>query len=115
MMPTRRQERVADLIQEEISDLLQRKVRDPRLEFVTVTAVEVSPDLRHAHVYVTLLGNQEEQQAALVGLQHAAGFLRHELGARLSLRRVPELTFALDKSIERGQRILDLLHEIKGP
>ncbi|HID86496.1 MAG TPA: 30S ribosome-binding factor RbfA [Anaerolineae bacterium] len=113
-MTTRRQERVADLLQEEISDLLQRKVRDPRLEFVTVTAVKVSHDLRHARVYVSHLGSEEEQQAALAGLQHAAGFLRHELRARLSLRRVPELTFVLDESIERGQRILELLHQIEG-
>jgi ribosome-binding factor A len=114
-MPTRRQERVADLLQEEISDLLQREVRDPRLEFVTVTAVKVSSDLRHARVYVSLLGSEEEQQAALVGLQHAAGFLRHELGARLSLRRVPDLAFVLDESIERGQRILELLDQLEKP
>lgn len=114
-MPTRRQERVADLLQEEISDLLQREVRDPRLEFVTVTAVKVSSDLCHAWVYVSLLGSEEEQQAALVGLQHAAGFLRHELGARLSLRRVPDLAFVLDESIERGQRILELLDQLEKP
>jgi ribosome-binding factor A len=114
-MPTRRQERVADLLQEEISGLLQREVRDPRLEFVTVTAVKVSPDLRHARVYVSLLGSEEEQQAALVGLRHATGFLRHELGARLSLRLVPDLTFVLDESIERGQRILELLHQLEKP
>jgi ribosome-binding factor A len=113
-MPTRRQERVADLLQEEISDLLQRKVRDPRLELVTVTALQVSSDLRYARVYVSLLGSEEEQRAALAGLQHAAGFLRHELGARLSLRCVPDLTFVLDESIERGQRILDVLHQIGG-
>lgn len=114
-MPTRRQERVADLLQEEISDLLQRKMRDPRLEFVTVTAVKVSSDLRHARVYVSLLGSEEERQAALAGLQHAAGFLRHELWASLSLRRVPELTFVLDESIERGQRILELLDQLEKP
>jgi ribosome-binding factor A len=110
---TRRQQRLNDLLQEEIGQLLQRDLQDPRLGFVTVTAVEISTDLHHAHVYVSILGDREEQQKALAGLAHAAGFLRHELGARLTLRHVPDLTFHLDESLARGQRIADLLDKIE--
>lgn len=87
-------------------------MRDPRLSLVTVTAVETSPDLRHAHVYISAMGTEAERREALKGLAHAAGFLRHELGAHLSLRYVPELTFHLDESLERGAHIIQLLQEI---
>jgi ribosome-binding factor A len=113
-MPSRRQRRVSDLIQKEISGLLQKKVSDPRLSFVTVTAVEVSADLRQAHIYVSTMGDQEARQEMLTGLRHAAGFLRHELGARLALRYVPGLTFHLDDSLERSQRIMQLLDQLEG-
>ncbi len=113
-MPSRRQRRVSDLIQEEISELLQKKVSDPRLSFVTVTAVEVSADLRQAHIYVSTMGDQEARREMLAGLKHATGFLRHELGARLGLRYVPGLTFHLDDSLERSQRIMQLLDQLEG-
>lgn len=109
-MPTRRQKRVGELLHEELSDLLQKKVMDPRIGFVTVTAVEVSPDLRWARVFVTSLG---DQKALLEGLRHASGFLRRELGQRLSLRYVPDLTFHLDDSFERASRVLNLIQEIE--
>ena len=109
-MFTRRQRRVGELLHEELGDLLQKKIRDPRLAFVTITTVEMSPDLRRAHVFVSSLGDQE---AMLAGLRHASGFLRRELGQRLSLRYIPDLTFHLDDSLERGERILRLLQEIK--
>lgn len=112
-MVSRRQRRVSELIHKEISDLLQKKVSDPRLDFVTVTAVEISPDLRHAHVYVSILGDQEASQEALDGLAHASGFLRRELGSRLSLRYTPRLTFYLDNSLQRSERILELLRQIE--
>ncbi len=113
-MPTRRQKRVADLIHKELGDLLQKKISDPRLEFVTITAVEVSPDLRQAHAYISVLGDSEANQRALAGLHHATGFIRHELASRLTLRYTPSLTFHLDDSVERGDRILRLLSQIHG-
>ena len=111
-MGKRRQRRVGELIHREISELLEREMSDPRLNSVTITGVEVSPDLRHARVYVSTIGEEIERQEALAGLKHAAGFIRHELGARLRLRYVPELSFHLDKSLERGQRIEELLAKI---
>lgn len=113
-MPSRRQRRVGELIQKEISQLLQNKVSDPRLSFVTVTAVEVSADLRQAHIYVSTVGDQEARQNMLAGLKHATGFLRHELATRLALRYVPGLTFHLDDSLERSQRIMQLLDQLEG-
>ena len=112
-MSNRRQRQVAELLHQEISLLIQRQVRDPRLGFVTITDVEVTPDLRLAHVYVSVLGSDDELKQALEGLKSAAGFFRHELGSSLSLRFVPELSFRLDASLEHGLRIdhlLDALH-----
>jgi len=109
MVTTRRQKQISSLIQHELGDLLEKKVSDPRLDFVTITAVEVSANLRHAYVYVSTLGNKQEVMA---GFNHAASFLRRELAARLSLRYMPELTFLLDESVERGERIFQLLEEI---
>ena len=109
-MVTRRQKQVSSLIQEELGDLLEKKVSDPRLDFVTITSVEVSPNLRQAHIYVSTLGNQQE---ALEGFDHATSFLRRELSSRLALRYVPELIFHPDTSLERGQRIDQLLEEIE--
>jgi ribosome-binding factor A len=110
---TRRQRQVAELLHEEISLLIQRRVRDPRLGFVTVTGVEVSPDLRVAHVYVSVLGSDDDVQRSLESLRRAAGFFRRELGASLSLRYLPELNFRPDDTLERGfriDRLLDSLH-----
>lgn len=108
-MTSRRQERVSELVHEEISLLLQRESRDPRFALVTVTDVEVSADLRSARVFITVLGEEPEQQDALQALAHAAGYLRRELSSRLRLRRIPELTFELDQAVARGSRILELL------
>ena len=113
-MTTRRQLQVAELLHEEISLLIQRRVRDPRLGFVTVTGVEVSPDLRVAQVYVSVLGNEDDVEQSLASLRRAAGFFRRELGASLSLRYLPELIFRPDNTLERGLRIdqiIDSLHE----
>jgi len=106
---TRRQRQVAELIHEEISLLIQRRARDPRLKLVTVTGVEVSSDLRLAHVYVSVLGDDDEVKHALASLRHAAGFFRHELAASLSLRYLPEVNFRLDDSVQRGLRVDQLL------
>jgi ribosome-binding factor A len=104
--------RVAELMQEEIADLLLRHLKDPRLALATVSRVEVSPDLRHARVYVSHVGSEAEQQAAMEGFQHAAGFIRGQLGKRLRLRYVPALEFQLDTSIAYGVRISSLLHKL---
>ncbi|MGC8878915.1 MAG: 30S ribosome-binding factor RbfA [Anaerolineae bacterium] len=111
-MATRRQRQVAELLHEEISTLILLKARDPRLKGVTVTGVEVSPDLENAWVYVSVLGTEEQVQEALAGLKSATGFLRREIAAALSLRIVPDLMFRLDDSLERGMRIDRLLDSI---
>ncbi len=111
---TRRIERVNELIKEELAGLLQREIQDPRLStMVSITGVETSPDLHNATVRVSVLGSEEETQHALAALRHAAGFLRRELASRLRLRHVPELTFKLDTSIQKGARVLELLKEIE--
>lgn len=106
-------ERVGNLIRHEISELLQRQVKDPRLgNFVTLTEVSVSPDLRYAKVFVSCIGSEEEKQKTLSGLTAASGFLRNQLAKRLRLRRIPELSFHWDDSIERGARLLQLIDEV---
>ena len=112
-MPTRRQQQVADAIQKEVSVLIQRELKDPRLGFVTVTRAEVSPDLHYARVFVSILGTPEEQQASMKALQSAAGFLRHELGSRLTMRYIPALQFRADVSIAHSDRIARLLSELE--
>jgi ribosome-binding factor A len=113
MATTRRQKRVNELLKEELGLLLLRDVRDPRLRGVTVTDVQVSPDLGHAHVYISLIGDEEEVAAAIGGLERASGYLRHQIAKRIDLRHVPEFNFSFDPSLERGQRILSLLDEIE--
>lgn len=112
-MVSRRQRQVSELLHREISELLEKEMSDPRLSLVTVTGVEVSPDLRYAQVYVSTMGDQAEHQEALAGLRHAMGFIRHEIGAHLDLRYVPDLSFHLDRSLERGQHIEELLARIE--
>jgi ribosome-binding factor A len=106
-------ERVNSLIRHEISELLQRGVKDPRLgSFISVTAVDTSSDMRHAKVYVSRLEGQEEKKETLGVLTSAAGFFRKELAARLKLRRVPELDFQWDDSLERGDHLLRLIDKV---
>ncbi len=109
---TRRQKRVGELIRREISTLLERKVKDPRLNFVTVTDVEVTFDLKDAFVYVSAPEGRERKEEILEGLERASGFLRHELAQNLRIKFIPRLTFIWDDSLERGQRINQLLREI---
>jgi len=112
-MMTRRIERVNELLRAEISELVQRHLKDPRLgSLVSVTEVVTSPDLRHAKVFISVLGTPEERAEAVKGLEAAAGFLRHELASRLDLRHIPVLSFREDASIERGARVLQLLKEV---
>lgn len=109
---TRRTERLNDLLREEISDILRREIKDPRIgEFLSVTEVDVSPDLRQAKVYISVMGSDEEKTATFKGLRTAAGFVRRSLRGRLTLRRTPDLTFFPDDSISQGARIMTLLEQ----
>jgi ribosome-binding factor A len=111
-MPGRRKQRVANQIRFEIAELLERRIEDPRLRGLSITSVEVSPDLHQAFIYVSALSGKEGSQAALSGLKHASGFFRHELAGRLDLRVVPELIFRWDASLETGERISHILDEL---
>lgn len=112
-MASRRQRQVAELLHEEISRIIQRETKDPRLGFVTITGVDVSPDLRQARVYVTVLGDKADAKSTLAGLASATRYFRSLLRESLSLRYIPELTFKLDTSLEQGLRIDALLDSIK--
>ena len=110
---THRIERVSSLMRHEISGLLQRRVKDPRLsKFVAVTEVSTSSDLRYAKVFVSCIGSEEEKQEMMRGLEAAANFLRNQMAKRLRLRRIPELSFHWDDSIERGTHLLQLIDEL---
>ena len=106
-------ERVNTLIRREISGLIQHQLRDPRIdEFVAITEVVTSPDLKYAKVYVSCINGQKEEEKILGVLNTAAGFLRTELARNVRMRRVPELTFLWDNSIEHGNHILQLIDEV---
>ena len=111
---TRRTERINAQLREEISDLLQRSVKDPSIGgLVTITEVDVSPDLARAKVYVSVLGTDEEKHSTFRALEAAAHFIQRELRKRLTIRRTPELAFLPDDSMERGARILTLLDQTR--
>lgn len=109
----RRPERVADMLREEIAQIVGYELEDPRLTMVTVTDVRVSDNLRDARVYVTVVGDEAEHQTALAALRHAAPYVRKQLGFALSLRHTPEIHFVRDTVEEQGQRVDQLLEEIK--
>lgn len=112
-MPSRRQSRVGDLLREELSDLIRREMQDPRLaEIMSITQVDVAPDLSSARVYVSIMATEEEKEETMAGLTAAAAFLRRGLKARLALRRIPTLAFIRDDSIESGMRLLTLMREV---
>jgi ribosome-binding factor A len=106
-----RTSRIADQIQREVAELVRTEVRDPRVGMVTLTGVELSRDQSHAKVFFTVLGPQSAIEEAQEGLQRAAGFLRSQLAHRLTTRKVPELHFAYDESVERGVRLSRLIDE----
>jgi ribosome-binding factor A len=109
---SRRTERVQDLLRAELSDLLRREVQDPRVGLATVTDVNVSPDLRHAVVRVSVLGEDAQREEAIKAIRHAKGFLRSQLAQRMTTRVVPDLVFELDRGAEHSQRITDLLESL---
>lgn len=112
-MEHKRSDRVADLILKELAEVLLRRVKDPRLDDITLTDVKVSPDLRHAKVFYSMLGNDETKAAAIVGLESAKGFVKRELGKRLHLRRLPDIEFLFDGSLEYGSHIDQLLDDLE--
>jgi len=109
-----RADRVADQIRMEVADILMRKIKDPRVRSVTVTDAELTSDLRIARVFVTALGSDEETREVFAGLARVAGFVRGEVGRRLTLRYLPEIIFVKDVSGPRGDRVLRLLEELHG-
>ena len=110
---SQRTERVDELLRQEIGEIIAREVADPRIGFATITSVETTPDLRHAKVWVSVIGQPAERDAAVEALRHAMPFIRHELGKRLRIKRIPDLHVHLDDTAERGTRILQLLAEIE--
>lgn len=113
-MGVHRTNRLKEAMKEEISDIIRKEIKDPRIgEMTSITAVEVTNDLRHAKVYASVFGDEKKQNDAIRGLQSAAGFIRSELARRIRLRHTPELVFHLDTSIAHGARISELIHQVK--
>ena len=112
-MPYKRSDRVNALLQRELGTLISEELRDPRISFVTVTAVEITSDLRSARVHVSVLGDNEALRSTMVALTEAKRHLRHELGRRTELRFVPDLTFVPDTSAARSIRIDSLLKQAR--
>jgi len=108
-----RQEKLGEQIAIEVSDLLRTRVKDPRVGFASVTHVEVSGDLRHAKIFVSVMGEPDEKKQTIEALHHATGFLRRELAGRLTVRFMPEIVFRLDNSIEQGAHVLGLIRKLE--
>ncbi|MGE5379627.1 MAG: 30S ribosome-binding factor RbfA [Methylocystaceae bacterium] len=112
-MGARRNDRLAEEIKREMSQIFREEMKDPRLNLVSITRVEVSSELSHARIFVSVIGDEEERRQVDKALQGAKGYLRTEIGSRLQVRRVPELVFRIDRSIEHGVHIASLLNQIK--
>jgi len=112
-MPPGRMRRVDEAVRAVLSDAISKDLKDPRVGFVTVTGVKTSPDLRHARVYVSVLGDAHTRSESLAGLRSAHGFLQGRVASELSLKHTPTLTFQYDESVDRGMRISQLLHELE--
>jgi ribosome-binding factor A len=110
---TQRTQRIDELLRQEISQALEREVTDPGIGFVTVTNVETVPDLSRARVWVSVIGSEEKRKETLAALRRAMPFIRHGLGTKLHLRRIPELDVKLDDSIERGTRVLKIINDLE--
>ena len=113
-MAQARMRRVDEAVRAVLSDAIQKDLQDPRVGFVTVTAVKTSPDLRHARVYVSVLGTDDERAASLDGLSSAHGFLQARVAGELRLKHTPALSFEHDDSVQRGMRISRLIDEEVG-
>ncbi len=111
--PGRRVDRLADQIRGEVAEMIAGELKDPRIGFTTVTRVELSTDLHHARVLVSVLGDDQVKQKTLEGLSSAAGYVRHEISRRLRIRRAPELVFVLDRGPDAVNEIETLLQRLK--
>jgi len=107
--------RVNEALREVLSARIAEGLKDPRIGFVTVTAVETSPDLRHARVFVSVLGNRQERDESLAGLQRAHGVLQAEVASVMHMKRTPELKFVYDETVEKGMRINEILESERRP
>jgi ribosome-binding factor A len=114
MATSRRVSRVSSLIQEEVSQMLLHEIKDDRVGsgMVSITDVDVSGDLQHAKIYVSIYGTEEARAETMAGLKSATGYVRRELGRRVRLRRTPEVIFIEDRGLERGDRMLNLLNQL---
>ena len=110
---SQRTDRIDELLRQEIGSIVTREVADPRIGFATITKVETTPDLRHAKVWVSVIGQPKERAATISALSRAMPFVRHELGRTLRLKRIPDLHVELDDTAERGTRVLQLLDELE--
>jgi len=110
-MTSDRMRRVDEAVREVLSAAIAQDLKDPRVGFVTVTGVDTSPDLRHARVYLSVLGDERERELTMEGLRSAHGVLQRRLGAELTLKHTPTLTFVYDDSVDRGMRISELLDD----
>lgn len=108
-----RSNRVGEQMKKELGEIIGRKIKDPRIGFVTVTDVQVTGDLQQAKVFISVLGDELQRENTLKGLAKAKGFIRSEIGQRIRLRKTPEITFEFDESIDYGNRIENLLYQIK--
>ena len=107
-------EKLQELIKQEMGKMLLKELKDPRIGFVTVTDVEMTGDLREAKIYVSIMGGEEQVKSSLEGLNSALGFIRREIGHRIRLRFTPEISFALDTSLDYGDHIQKLLLQVEG-
>lgn len=111
-MENTRTSRVAEQMKKEVGDILNRKLKDPRIGFVTVTDVDLTNDLQQAKIFVTVLGDESEIAESFKGLHKATGFIRSEIGQRIRLRKVPEITFAYDEAHDYGNKIDALIRDL---
>jgi ribosome-binding factor A len=114
MLAGKRAVRIGDQLLREIADLLLRKVRDPRIRGATLTGVRLSNDLRHARVYFSVMGNREDLERTQAGLDSAKGFIKKEIGYRMDLKYMPDITFEHDPSLEKGEYMERLFEKLKG-
>lgn len=113
LMTRTRPERVANAIRREISVMIQEELKDPRIAFTTITNVEITPDLRYAKIYYTVLGSEKEARSTEIALNNAKGFIKNGIGDRLKLRFTPEITFKMDKSAEYADKMDRLFDKLR--
>ncbi|MEZ4500207.1 MAG: 30S ribosome-binding factor RbfA [Thermomicrobiales bacterium] len=109
---SRRTRQVGDLLREELDDIIRQDVKDPRVGFFTITRVEVSPDIRQASAYISVLGTDDERKGTMAALDSASGYIRHQLKPRLRMRQIPEIAFIDDRSMEYAQTISSAIADL---